>query len=260
MDENKIKVKKEEYVLKTDIKGFDELFAKKGIPKGNSILVAGGTGTGKSTFCRQICYNLVSKGKNCMYVSFEESIEKIERSMHNFGWDAKKYTEEGRLLIQKINPLDILRMKFGSLGGSGSATEISYKIKPLIIPKEFNPEIIVVDSLTAVISASISKEKNYRVYLQQLFSFFEETGATSFLVTETDQIPTRFSDTGIEEFLADGIIILYNLQRGDKRENAIEILKMRYSHHQKKIFAMEITNDGIKIYPEKQVVLYEYKQ
>jgi len=32
---------------------------------------------------------------------------------------------------------------------------------------------------------------------------------------------------------------------------------MRYSNHEKKIFAMEIGNDGIKIYPEKQVVLSE---
>ena len=257
MDEENIEEKVEDKVLKTDINGFDDLFAEGGIPKGNSVLVAGGTGTGKSTFCRQVCHSLVSKGKNCMYVSFEENIEKIEKSMNNFGWDAKRYVDEGHLLIQKINPLDILRMKFGSISGSGSATEISYKVKPLIIPTGFNPEVIVVDSLTAVISASISKEKNYRVYLQQLFSFFEETGATSFLVTETEQMPTRFSDTGIEEFLADGIIVLYNIRKGDKRENAIEILKMRCSNHQKKIFAMEITNEGMKVYPERQVFLYE---
>ena len=253
MDEEK----KDGNILKSDIQGFDGLFAEGGAPKGNSILVAGGTGTGKSTFCRQICYNLVTKGKNCMYVSFEESIERIQKSMNAFGWDVKNFIDENRLLIQKINPLDILRMKFGSIGGSGSATEISYKVKPLIIPTGFNPEIIVVDSLTAVISASISKEKNYRVYLQQLFSFFEETGATSFLITETEPIPTRFSESGIEEFLADGIIVLYNIQKGDKRENAIEILKMRYSEHQKKIFAMEITKEGIKIYPDRQVILYE---
>ena len=259
IEEKKTKDKHNENVLLTGIKGFDTLFREGGIPRGNSVLVAGGTGTGKSILCRQICYNLVSKGKNCMYVSFEESIDRIERSMQAFGWDAKKYREEGRLLIQKINPLDILRMKFGSLGGSGSATEVSYKIKPLIIPKEFHPEVIVVDSLTAVISASISKEKNYRVYLQQLFSFFEETGATSFLVTETDPVPTRFSDTGIEEFLADGIIVLYNIQRRDKRESAIEVLKMRYSNHEKKIFAMEIAESGIKIYPDKQIVLSDNK-
>src|SRR5512136_1293091 len=247
--------KREESVLKTHIPGFDELFLEGGIPRRNSVLVAGGTGTGKSTLCRQICYNMVTQEKHCMYVSFEESIEKIERSMVAFGWDAKKYIESGYLLIQKVNPLDILRMKFGSVSGSGSATELSYKIKPLIIPKDLNPEVIVVDSLTAIISASISKEKNYRVYLQQLFSFFEETGATSFLITETEPIPIRFSDTGIEEFLADGIMVLYNIQRGDRRENAIEILKMRYSNHQKKVFAMEITGQGIKVYPDRQVML-----
>jgi len=253
--ETKTIEKKKEGVLKTGITGFDGLFAEGGIPRGNAVLLAGGAGTGKSTLCRQICYNMVAQGKKCMYVSCEEAIDRIEKSMANFGWDIKKYKENGLFLMQKINPLDILRMKFGSLGGSGSATDVSYKIKPLVIPKDFTPDVIAVDSLTAIIAASISKEKNYRVYLQQLFSFFEETGATSFLISETEQIPTRYSDTGIEEFLADGIIVLYNIQRGDIRENAIEVVKMRYSSHQKKMVAMEITEKGVAIYPDRRVFL-----
>jgi len=240
-------------ILKTNIQGFDELFSDKGIPKGSSILVAGGPGTGKSTFCREICYNLVSNGKHCMYVSFEENKDRIIKSMRNFGWDISKYIEDETFLIQKINPLDILRMKFGSIGGSGSATELSYKIKPLVIPKDFRPDAIFVDSLTAIIAASVTKDKNYRVYLQQLFSFFEETGATSFLITETDPIPTRYSQSGIEEFLSDGIIVLYNLQKGDSRKNAIEIIKMRYGKHKKKIFLMDITEKGIKVFPDKNL-------
>jgi len=239
--------------LKTEISGFDSLFEQKGVPKGNSILVAGGPGTGKSTLCRQICYNAVSKGKKCMYVSFEESKERIVKSMESFGWNVQKYIDDGSLLIQKINPLDILRMKFGSIGGSGSATELSYKIKPLVIPKDFNPEVIAVDSLSAIIAASVTKDKNYRVYLQQLFSFFEDTGSTSFLITETDPIPTRYSDSGIEEFLADGIIVLYNLQKENTRKNALEILKMRYGKHQKKIVLMEITSKGIIVHPDKLI-------
>ena len=241
-------------MLKTSISGFDELFTDGGIPRGNSILVAGGPGTGKSILCRQICYNLVSHGKKCMYVSFEESKERIEKSMSSFGWDVKKYIDNGNFLIQKINPLDILRMKFGGLGGSGSATEVSYKIKPLVIPRDFHPDVIAVDSLSAIIAASVTKDKNYRVYLQQLFNFFEETGATSFLITETEPIPVRYSDTGIEEFLADGIIVLYNIQKKDVRENAIEVLKMRYGKHEKKMVLMEITSKGIKVFPNKKVL------
>jgi KaiC/GvpD/RAD55 family RecA-like ATPase len=256
MDEIKVITKNvKDNVLKTDISGFDELFAEGGIPKGNSVLIAGGPGTGKSLLCRHICYNLISKGKKCMYVSFEESKERVIRSMENFGWDIKKFIENGDFLIQKINPLDILRMKFGSIGGSGSATELSYKIKPLVIPKDFQPDIIIVDSLTAIIAASVSKDKNYRVYLQQLFSFFEETGSTSFLITETDPIPTRYSETGIEEFLADGIIVLYNVQKQDSRENAIEVLKMRYGKHEKKTVLMTITEEGIKVHPDKRVAI-----
>jgi KaiC/GvpD/RAD55 family RecA-like ATPase len=190
-----------------------------------------------------------------MYVSFEESKERIIASMERFGWGIKKYVEDGSLLIQKINPLDILRMKFGSIEGSGSATELSYKIKPLIIPKDFNPEVIVVDSLSAIIAASVTKDKNYRIYLQQLFNFFEETGATSFLITETGPLPTKYSESGIEEFLADGIIVLYNFQKNLTRENAIEILKMRSSKHQKKIVLMEITENGIKVYCDKCILL-----
>ena len=254
MDEEKnIITNHSENVLRTEVKGFDELFTENGIPRGNSILIAGGPGTGKSTLCRHICYNLISKGKKCMYVSFEESIDRIIKSMEKFGWNARRYIESGNFLIQKINPLDILRMKFGSIGGSGSATELSYKIKPLVIPKDFQPEVIIVDSLTAIIAASVTKDKNYRVYLQQLFSFFTETGSTSFLITETDPIPTRFSDTGIEEFLADGIIVLYNIQRRERRENAIEVLKMRYGKHKKKTVLMTITERGIEIYPDQVI-------
>ena len=246
---------KKDNVLKTEVTGFDELFEEGGIPKGNSILVAGGPGTGKSILCRHICYNLVSKGKKCMYVSFEENIDRIINGMESFGWDVKKYIENGSFIIQKINPLDILRMKFGTIGGSGSATELSYKIKPLVIPKDFQPDVIVVDSLSAIIAVSVTKDKNYRVYLQQLFSFFEETGATSLLITETDPMPTRFSETGIEEFLADGIIVLYNLQKKETWENAIEVLKMRYGKHQKKMVLLTITEKGIKVFPDKRVAI-----
>jgi circadian clock protein KaiC len=242
-----------EPILKTNIPGFDELFENGGIPKGNAVMIAGGPGTGKSTLCRQICVNQIHQGKRCMYVSFEEGKDRIIQSMQSFGWHVSDSVEQGDFLIQNINPLDILRMKFGSLGGTGSATELSYKIKPLVIPKGFNPDVIVVDSLSAIIAASITKEKNYRVYLQQLFSFFEDTGATSLLISETDPLPTRFSDSGIEEFLADGIIVLYNVKVDEQRRNAIEVLKMRYGKHVKKIVSMEIRKDGIAVNPDQTV-------
>ena len=107
--------------------------------------------------------------------------------------------------------------------------------------------------MTAVASAFTTQEDSYRVYIEQLFRFFEKIEATTFLITETEQIPKIFSATGVEEFLADGVIVLYNIKRGEIRENAIEVLKMRGEKHQKKIVAMQITDEGIIVYPEQEV-------
>ena len=59
---------------------------------------------------------------------------------------------------------------------------------------------------------------------------------------------------GVEEFLADGVIVLYNLRKGDVRQSALEVLKMRGASHTKKIIAMQIVSGkGVEVYPEQEV-------
>ncbi|MAG38057.1 hypothetical protein CMI45_01570 [Candidatus Pacearchaeota archaeon] len=81
----------------------------------------------------------------------------------------------------------------------------------------------------------------------------EKIGATSLLITETEQVPKIFSTTGVEEFLAGGVVVLYNLKHGNVRENALEILKLRGASHQKKIVSYQITGKGITVYPDQEV-------
>ena len=240
-------------VIKTGINGFDDLFKEGGLPSRISILISGTTGSGKSIFCRQICYNILKNNGKCVYISFQESENGIRRSMEKFGWNINQYIDSGSFIIQKINPLDILRMKFGSVGGSGSATEVSYKIRPFEIPKDFKPDIIVVDSLSSIIEVSTTKEKNFRVYLQQLFGYFEESNSISLLISETSSDNQNYSRSGIEEFLADGVIVLYNLNTKDDR--ALKIIKMRYCKHRKNIVKMKINDDGFEIFPD-QIIDY----
>jgi KaiC/GvpD/RAD55 family RecA-like ATPase len=234
----------------TGIKGFDSLLIE-GIPQKSTILVAGGTGSGKTIFCLQTMVNKIREGKKCLYMSFEEKEEKLIQHMEGFGWDPHKMIKEGNLVIQRTNPFDITRNVDALLAKQKG--ELLIDVDPVIIPKEFKADFIFLDSLTAIASAFTGKEENYRIYIEQLFRFFEKIGATSFLITETEQIPKIFSKTGVEEFLADGVIVMYNLKQKNVRENAIEILKLRGAGHQKKIVALQITSEGIVIYPEQEV-------
>ena len=184
-------------------------------------------------------------------MSFEESEDRLRQHMNDFGWDARALEKKGKLMIKRFSPFDITRSVDALL--MQAKGELLIDVEPIIFPKEFHPEIIIVDSLTAIASAFTGKEDSYRIYIEQLFRFFEKAGATAFLITETEQVPKVFSSTGVEEFLADGVIVLYAIKRGNIRENAVEVLKMRGAKHQKKIVALQISDKGITIFPEQEV-------
>ena len=240
----------------TGVPGFDKLF-KQGIPKQSNVIVAGGTGSGKTIFCLQTLAYHASRGEKCFYMSFEEPKERLIEHMNDFGWNPEKLINSGNLKIKKYLPTDIHYFdRADSVEAMFAKEEDSQliELEPISLQLEFKVDFIVLDSLTAVASAFKEKEQqSYRFYVERLFNFLRGMGSTNLLITETKQIPEVFSPTGVEEFLADGVIVLYNIRRGNIRERAIEILKMRGTKHQEKIVAMKITDKGIVVYPGQEV-------
>lgn len=245
--------------LQTGISGFDDLFDY-GIPKGANVIVAGSAGSGKTIFCLQTLAYHAKKGKNCLYMSFEEPEEQLIDHMKEFGWRPEKLIESGHLKISTFLISDIYYDK--NISGEDvnamiakDADSLLMDLKPLTIQEQigFKPDIIVLDSLTAISSTFMGKERSYRFYLERLFRFFKGIGATTFLITEIPDIPRMYSSTGVDEFLADGVIVLYNIRNENIRESAIEVLKMRGAKHQKKIVAMQITNKGVMVYPDLEI-------
>jgi len=251
-------LKNSKYVT-TGVPGFDDLF-KHGIPRSSLVIVAGGTGSGKTNFCLQILAHHASQGRKCYFMGFEESEQRLIDTMATFGWNPEELVRSGNLKIKRFLTSEIYY--YDKRSGSDIQAMMTKEVDPLLMELEplsiadsvgFKPEFIVLDSLTAISSTFQGKEQSYRFYVERLFRFFEKIGATTFLVTETQQIPEIFSPTGVEEFLADGVIVIYNIRRQNTRENAIEVLKMRGEKHQKKIVAMSITEKGIVVSPNKEV-------
>jgi len=235
--------------IKTGIEGLDALF-EKGIPKNSSVLIAGGAGSGKTLLCLQLLINAAKEGNKCLYLSFEESPERLKGHIERFGWGLGK--NEKNLVISKLSLFDIGRSIDALLAKQSG--DLLIDISPVILPKNFKPDILVLDSLTAIASAFSGNEGTYRVYIEQLFRYFEKLGINTFLISETEQEPKVYSPTGVEEFLSDGVIVLYNMRKGNVRENGLEVLKMRGMKHMKKIVAMQILDKkGIEVYPEQEV-------
>lgn len=243
----------EQTYVKTDIPGFDELITN-GIPRESAVLVCGGPGTGKTTFCLNLICNAAKKGSKCLYLTFEEDIINLKRHMKNFGWEGSSKGAAENMIVRKMQPFDISRSVEALLAKASGELTIELDEVEGVIPSGFHPDIIILDSLSAVAAAFSGKEEGYRIYIEQLFSLFKKIGATSFLITEIEQDTTRYSKSGIEEFLADAVIVFYNIRSKNIRINALEILKARGTPHQKKIVPFKmISNKGIVVYPTEEV-------
>lgn len=240
--------------LKTNVPGFDELI-KDGIPVGSSILVEGGPGNGKTIMCLSLVKTMCEMGKKVLFMSFEEPEERLKIHLNSFGVDYYKYKEAGLLYIKRFNALDIARSVEALL--SEAKKELLIEVQPVLIPQGFDPDIVIIDSLSSIASAFSGESSRFRVYMEQLFRYLESHHITSFLIREVSN-PTHIGNAFIEQgdavsFLSDGIIILYNVYyKSGYRKRALEILKMRGSNISRKIVEFEILkNKGIVVYPDK---------
>ena len=230
-------------ILPARVSNFDGLISDGGLEKGSTTLISGGTGTGKTTFCMQSLYNGALHGERGIFISFEEDPERIKAHMKkNFGWDFEKLEKKGLIAMMKINPTKIARTVEEIIESRTGSLRI--EVKKFELP--FKPDKICIDSLSAL-SIAFSDEDNYRKYVRELFETLEEYNSVNFVITETEQDPKIFSRTGVEEFLADGVVVFYSIGTNHSRENAIEILKLRSSKHSKKMIPFKIGKNGFDI-------------
>ena len=238
--------------LKTGVQGFDEIIDK-GILEGSAVLVSGGPGSGKTTFCIQQLGWAAERGEKCLFISLEEKEERLIEHMKGYGLNPEKYLKNGTLKVKKLDSFKLSRNVEALLAHARG--ELMIDIDPImdIIPEGFVPDRIVLDSLSSIAAAFGGQPEVYRIYVEQLFSIFEKLGTTSFIITEIHG-SEQMGHGGVEDFIADGVINFYNIKRGQVRQPAVEILKMRGCKHRKGVVPFSfIPGKGIEVYPLERV-------
>jgi len=119
----------------------------------------------------------------------------------------------GLLKIKRFNALDIARSVEALL--SEAKKELLIDVQPILTPQDFQPDIIVMDSVTSISSAFSGETNQFRVYMEQLFRYLESHKITSFLIMETPH-PTHIGNviSGLGpavSFLSDGITVIYSV-------------------------------------------------
>lgn len=231
--------------IPTGIEGLDVML-RGGFIAGRNIMLSGPAGSGKTTFAIQFIHNAAKEFEEpALYVTLEESKEKIYADMMNFKFNLKELEAQGKMIFVggPIATVNDYMMKVDA-----KVDHIIAEIEEII--KKNNIRRVVIDSIN-LLTMIPKDEDEKRIALAKLCNTLSSLNCTSILLSETREGSTDLSRYGIEEFIVDGVIVIYHAHEGSKFIPGIAIRKMRGTDHDKDIRMFKITDNGITIYPDE---------
>jgi len=205
-----------------------------GLPAGSITLLSGACGTGKSTFAMQFLYNGAKYwDEPGVYVTLEEDPKKLIQNMDLFGWDVQGLIEKKKLIVIKPEIY-----KFDS---------IKRIIEDAI--EKIGAKRLVVDSYSVMLTY-FSDPYEVRNGLVQLDREIKKMDCTALVISDIKDNSEIFSTTGVEEFIVDGVIVLYLMKSAkhpDESTRALAVRKMRATHHPLRPYLFDIGGDGISV-------------
>ena len=201
--------------VKTGITGLDDIIGG-GIPENQLMLITGTSGTGKTIMCSQFLWAGIKKyGEAGVYLSFEESPESIKENMKEFGWDFDELEKTGKFAFIKYDPFKI--------------DEIFNILDSTI--REIGATRVVVDSISAL-GLHVRDKSELRHMIYNLSILLRKLNCTTMIVSEiVHGTEPRLSRYGVEEFVADSVIVLYYERIESVFNRAIQVWKLRGSEH-----------------------------
>jgi circadian clock protein KaiC len=220
----------------TGIAGFDHI-ADGGLPRGRSTLVAGTAGSAKTVFALQFLLEGIARGENGVFVTFEETPPDLRRNVLGFGWDLAALEAERRFtFVDAAHRPDEERIEAGSYDFGALVARIEAAVRKV------DARRVSLDSIGAVFS-QFNDGASVRREIHRISAALKELDVTAVITS------------GMEEFVADNVILLRNVLDDEKRRRTIEILKFRGTSHQKGEYPFTINRDGIVVIPLSAIEL-----
>jgi circadian clock protein KaiC len=213
--------------LITNILGLDHITIG-GLPKNRTTLVSGTAGSGKTVLAAQFLAEGIRKSeKHGVFVTFEEPPNDIRRNMASMGWDIETWEKEGKWIFvdASVQP------------GETPVVAGSYDLGALLARIEYaittcKADRVSLDSLDAIFN-QLPDRASVRRELFRIATTLKKLKVTAVMTAERSQEYGDISRYGVEEFVADNVIILRNVLDEEKRRRTVEVLKFRGTVHKK---------------------------
>jgi circadian clock protein KaiC len=220
--------------LSTGVLELDKMLGG-GILEGDSVLVAGPSGTGKSAVATQFLAEGLRRGESGIAAIFEERPEGYTARAGSLGLDLEQGQKEGTLELLYLRPLDL------------SVDETMQEILDAV--QRVKAKRVVIDSLVGFeMALAPGFREDFRESLYRMIAALTRAGVTIFTTVEIEDTFTamQFSHYAIS-FLTDDIIRLRYVEIEGQLRKIVVVVKMRGGNHSKDIREYVITDKGFVV-------------
>jgi len=211
-----------------------------GILEGDSLLIAGPSGTGKSALATQFIAEGLRNGEAGIMAIFEERPLGYLRRGDNFGLKLTAAQKTGLLEVLYLRPLDL------------SVDETMQEILDAI--ERTGAKRLVIDSLVGFeMALAPGFRADFRESLYRMIGALTGAGVTVISTVEVEDTFTAMSFSRYTiSFLTDDIIRMRYVEIDGQLRKVIVVVKMRGGNHSKDIREYIITNKGVVVIQPRQ--------
>jgi KaiC/GvpD/RAD55 family RecA-like ATPase len=219
--------------------GFVDAMTRGGMGRGDTVLIEGDVGAGKTSFCVQVAAKVLNEGMNAVYVCTNETPDEVREKLSMLD-DART--------ARKLSMVDLYSWRMGEIYRSDEAftTESITDLPKLLAvidsaTKEGNAgqTVLFLDSVSELLLHNEIEEVVY--FWEKLSARLKINRATGVFVLE-DIHPPNYIET--MRFLANEIYEL-RLDRDDDLRRKFRVYKTRLGDHAKHWVLYQITGRGL---------------
>jgi circadian clock protein KaiC len=203
-----------------------------GFRRAACILIAGSSGTGKTTLASAFARAACRRHEKVLYLNFEESHEAMAAGMLSAGIDLRPAIRTQRLMVQTALP--------EAMGTDG------HLVRALEALDSFKPDHLILDAISACIRMG-SQQAAFE-YLMRLVGVVKERGITCILTNQiTDPLGCGEEISGLGfSSVVDAVVHLRFVDAGQEIGRQILVIKARGSGHSNRRESFYITEHGIE--------------
>lgn len=230
----------------TGIPGLDDLTGG-GLPRGRPTLLCGSTGSGKTLLAMEfLVHGAMDFSETGVFMAFEETTEELTQNFASLGHDLKA------LVAGKKLALEFVRIERNESEATGE-----YDLEGLFIRlghaiDSIGAKRVVLDTLEALF-LGFSNHAILRSELQRLFRWLKEKGVTAIITGERGE--KSLTRHGLEEYVADCVILLDNRVEGQMVTRRLRVVKYRGSSHGTSEYPFLIGETGVSLMPITSMAL-----